>query len=461
MMGTGKWKVETSRGGPCGRPGETTRVAPNIERGSAAPLCGKPSAFRPMPYPLPASSHAGRLGLRACVEAAVQNPPASETRGFPAQQAAKPHVVNPKTGRNLGRLGLTVALLVGCLLAAPVATFEAEQKASFTVGWSVYVGWNPYYYMAKSGILRKWADKYGVTIHVQRFDYAPSLDAFVSKNIDACAMTNMEALDMPAAAGIDTTAVILGDYSNGNDAVLVRHDLTMAQMRGRSVLLVENTVSQYLFERAMALSGLADQINSVRFINTSDSDIAAAFLTDPTKEVVVTWKPLVSQIVRAPGVKILFNSSRLPGDILDLLVVRTDVLNRPDGSGQRFAKALVGAWYEVMGQMSKSAPETDKVLAEIAEASQDSLPSYKEQLLTTHMFYTPQSAAQMVLSPDLAKTMDLVRQFCFVHGLLGERTRSPDEVAIRFPDGKVLGKADHVRLRFDAGYMQLSAQGKL
>jgi NitT/TauT family transport system substrate-binding protein len=67
-----------------------------------------------------------------------------------------------------------------------------------------------------------WADKYGVNIKVQRFDYAASLDAFVAKNIDACAMTNMEALDMPAAAGVDTTAILLGDYSNGNDAVITR-----------------------------------------------------------------------------------------------------------------------------------------------------------------------------------------------------------------------------------------------
>jgi len=48
-------------------------------------------------------------------------------------------------------------------------------------------------------VLKKWADKYNVSVRVQRFDYAPSLDAFVAKNIDACAMTNMEALDMPAA----------------------------------------------------------------------------------------------------------------------------------------------------------------------------------------------------------------------------------------------------------------------
>ncbi len=337
----------------------------------------------------------------------------------------------------------------------------AQPKPSFTVGWSVYVGWDPYYYMAKSGILRKWADKYGINIKVQRFDYAPSLDAFVAKNIDACVMTNMEALDMPAAAGMDTTAIVVGDYSNGNDAVIVRQNLGLAQIPGKQVLLVEKTVSQYLLERAMAMNGLESQIKRVKYVNTSDSDIASAFLTDAGKQVVVTWKPLVSQIVKAKDVKVVFNSSQIPGEILDLLVTRTDILNRPDGSGQKFAKAITGAWYEVMSQMTTAGPAGDKVLTGIAEASQDTLASYKEQLNTTHMFYTPQSALQMASSPDLRKTMDLVRQFCFTHGLLGDKTKSPDDVAIQFPDGSVLGKPDRIRFRFNTAFTQLAAQGKL
>src|SRR6266853_2683948 len=161
-----------------------------------------------------------------------------------------------------------------------LTTSAAAQKPTFTVGWSIYAGWTPYHYLVKSGILKKWADKYGITIKVQRFDYAPSLDAFVARNIDACAMTNMEALDMPAAAGIDTTSIITGDYSNGNDALLVRRDLTIPQLPGRKVLLVEKTVSQYLFERAMTMNGLDSQIKRVKLVNTSDSDIATAFISD-------------------------------------------------------------------------------------------------------------------------------------------------------------------------------------
>jgi NitT/TauT family transport system substrate-binding protein len=337
----------------------------------------------------------------------------------------------------------------------------AGNPPSFTLGWSVYVGWDPYQYMAKSGLLKKWGDKYGVAIKVQRFDYAPSLDAFVAKNIDACAMTNMEALDMPAAAGVDTTSIIVGDYSNGNDAVLVRHNLTLGQIPGKRVLLVEKTVSQYLFERGMTINNLAGELKRVKYVNTSDSDIAGAFLSDTSQNVVVTWKPLVSQILKGKGITKIFDSSKIPGEILDLMVVRTDVLNRPDGSGKRFAKAIAGAWYELTTEMAKPGPEGDKVLSSIAEVSEDTLASYKEQLSTTHLFYTAPSAVKMTNSDQLKKTMELVRQFCFSHGLLGDKTSSPDDVAIRFPDGAIQGKKDRVRLRFDASYMELAAAGKL
>ena len=38
---------------------------------------------------------------------------------------------------------------------------------------------------------------------------------------------------------------------------------------------------------------------------------------------------MVSQIMKAKDVKTVFNSSQIPGEILDLLVVRTDVLESP------------------------------------------------------------------------------------------------------------------------------------
>src|SRR5579883_3387280 len=160
------------------------------------------------------------------------------------------------------------------LLTSVLAVCCFGQKPTFTVGWSVYAGWTPYSYMAKSGILRKWADKYNINIKVQRFDYAASLDSFVAKNIDACTMTNMEALDMPAASGVDSTVLIVGDYSNGNDQVLVRNGLNFGTLSSQRIMLVQKTVSEYLLERGMVLNGQAAHLKDLKLINTSDSDIA-------------------------------------------------------------------------------------------------------------------------------------------------------------------------------------------
>ncbi len=363
------------------------------------------------------------------------------------------------SGRCSLRSSIPVFIALAVAFLAPSARAETP---TFTIGWSVYAGWNPYYYMARSGILDYWGRKYGVKIKVQRFDYAASLDAFVSKNIDACTMTNMEALDMPAAAGVDTTAIIIGDYSNGNDAVLARDGVTLAQLPGKPILLVQKTVSEYLLQRAMEMNGQGSKLPQLKLYNTSDSDIVGAFLGDKKNQVAVTWKPLVSEILAQDnGVKELFDSSKIPGEILDLLVVRTEVLNRPDGSGIRFAKAVTAAWYATMAQLTGTGPDAQRAIEGSAVASNDSVASYKDQLKTTYLFRSALMADQFATGAAIKDKMKLVRGFCFEHKLLGQGIRSPDDVAIQYPDGSVQGRKDRVRLRINDSFTKLAAQGKL
>ena len=39
---------------------------------------------------------------------------------------------------------------------------------------------------------------------------------------DGVTVANMDALTIPAAGGKDTSAIIVGDYSNGNDGILMK-----------------------------------------------------------------------------------------------------------------------------------------------------------------------------------------------------------------------------------------------
>lgn len=348
---------------------------------------------------------------------------------------------------------LMTILVAGLLMLAHGEPAVARGKAK--IAWSIYVGWMPWPYADEAGILKKWGDKYDIDIELVQSDYVPSIEQYVAGTVAGCLMTNMEALDMPAAGGVDSTAIVLGDFSNGNDGILMRGGKSVADLKGKSVNLVELSVSHYLLVRALEMNGLKEA--DVRIVNTSDADIAPTFLANESMVSIVTWNPLLMQARQAKGVNLLFDSSKVPGEIMDLLVVRTDELKKNPGLG----KALAGAWYEVMGLMSGKGPDAEKAIAAMAEKAGSSVGELKAQLATTQMYYKPAEGVAFLKGADLSKNMDSVRKFCASHGLLGNNVTNPDAVGIELPGGKVLGDPKNVKLRFSTEYMDMAAAGKL
>ena len=345
---------------------------------------------------------------------------------------------------------LTTVTAMALLMATGAS---AQERTEFKVAWSIYVGWMPWGYLEDSGIMDKWADKYGIDVEiVQINDYVESINQYTAGQFDGVSATNMDTLSIPSGGGVDTTALIVGDYSNGNDAVILKGDGDLTALAGMPVNLVELSVSHYLLARGLDSVGLSEaDLDGV--INTSDADMIAAFATDDV-QAVVTWNPLVSEILNDPAATKLFDSSDIPGEIIDLMVVNTETLAaNPD-----FGKALVGAWYEVMGLMA--AGDTEALTA-MAEASGTDLAGYQAQLASTEMFYTPADAVSFTSGSDLPNTMVAVADFLFDKGILGEGAPSADFVGVEYPDGSITGDEGNVTFRFDTTYMQMAADGAL
>lgn len=331
-------------------------------------------------------------------------------------------------------------------------SFTAQAKDKFNVCWSHYTGWEPWGYAADNGIVKKWADKYDIEIKVDLInDYIESINLYTGGRYDACTMTNMDALTIPAVGGIDSTALIIGDYSNGNDGIVIKNGKSVADLKGKKVTLVELSVSHYLLARALDKNGLSEKDLTV--VNTSDADIAALFITSENAAT-VTWNPPLQQVRNAKGAKLVFDSSEIPGEILDLMVVKTN-------ADERLKKALVGAWYETMSIMSGKAGSAKEAIAFMANQAGATEAELRSQLKTTKMFYTAAEATQIADAPELKQTMDSVRKFSFDKGLFGEGAASPDFIGIQFPDGTILGSDKNVQLRFDNTYMKKAANNEL
>ncbi len=354
----------------------------------------------------------------------------------------------------LTRMSFSVALAAAVVCMVP-ALATAQERTEFRLAWSIYVGWMPWSYAADSGIVDKWAEKYGITIEiVQINDYIESINQYTAGAFDGVTATNMDTLTIPSAGGVDTTALIVGDFSNGNDGVVLKTAETIADIAGRRVNLVELSVSHYLLARGLDSVGLSER--DITVVNTSDADIVSAFIPDDVTAV-VTWNPQLSEVEGFQGAKRVFDSSQIPGEIIDLTVVNTETL----AANPAFGKALTGAWYETMAVMAGDDAAGRVARSAMAAAAGTDLAGYESQLATTRMFHDPAEAVAFTLGADLPRTMEEVRQFSFRHGLLGEGAPSPDVIGIGFPDGSTLGDAGNVTLRFTADFMQSAADGTL
>jgi NitT/TauT family transport system substrate-binding protein len=328
---------------------------------------------------------------------------------------------------------LLTGLVVAAALAAGAASpATAAAKKEFNIAWTIYVGWMPWPYAADAGIVKKWADKYGIKINVTQInDYVESINQYTAGKFDGVTVTNMDALTIPAAGGVDSSAIIMGDFSNGNDGIVLKGGKSLADIKGRKINIVELSVSHYLLARGLSTVKLKEA--DIKTVNTSDADIVAAFKSKDSTAV-VTWNPQLMEVKAEPGV----------------------AEDNPD-----LGKALIGIWYETIALMKDPGDKGKQAREAMAKLSGTDLAGFEAQLKTTRMFYTPKDALTFMTGAEMSKIMDLVRTFCFDHNLLGEKVKSKDAVGIELPGGKVLGLKTNVKLRFDPSYMKLAADGKI
>ncbi|MBL6715170.1 MAG: ABC transporter substrate-binding protein [Pseudomonadales bacterium] len=341
--------------------------------------------------------------------------------------------------------------LVTLLALAPLSS--AEERPTFRLAWSIYVGWAPWDYAEHTGILAKWADRYGIAIElVQVNDYIESINQYTAGQFDAVTATNMDILTIAAASGVDSTALLVGDYSNGNDGIILRAGEPLSALAGARVHLVELSVSHYLLARA--LEGLGLEERDVEIVNMAEADLVAAW-AGGTVPAVVTWNPMLMQLKDQADTALVFDSSALPGEILDLTVVKSDILEAHPELG----KALTGAWYETLAQLQ--GPERADALAYMASVTGTDAESFARQLTTTHLFSTPAEALAFLESGQPRAIMQSVAEFSWSHGLYGPFAPDAGFVGIRFEDGSIWGDERNTQLRFSSDILRLAADDAL
>ena len=335
----------------------------------------------------------------------------------------------------------------------------AEAKDSFKIAWSIYVGWMPWGYAADSGIVKKWADKYGIKIELMQInDYVESINQYTAGKFDGCVMTNMDALTIPAAGGVDSTALIVGDFSNGNDGIVLKGGEEARRHQGPEVNLVELRSRTTCWRAALEIG------RAGRARRQGGEHLRRRHRRAPSPTPDVDRRRHLEPAARrghgdARAPRRCSTLSKIPGEIIDLMVVNTaDAEGQPEprqGAGRRLVR---DAGVMTGERRDRPPPRSTRWPRPRAPTS----PASRRQLATTTMFCDAGRGRRVHHQPEPGRdhgprAQVLLRARPARRGRARQWTRS----ASRFPGGKTLGDANNVKLRFDADYMKLAADGKL
>jgi NitT/TauT family transport system substrate-binding protein len=188
---------------------------------------------------------------------------------------------------------------------------EALQVAS-----SMWPGYEPLYLARDLGYL----DKLPV-----KLNELPSsnitLEAFKNGSADIATLTLDETLTL-LADGKKVRILAVMDISNGADAVMAKPEIkSPGELKGKRVAIVNIPLGVYMLNRTLDAAGLTTADVTVV---TLPEDMHEKAYKQGKIDAAITFEPFKTRLAQA-GAHNIFDSSRIPNEIFDLLLVSEDV----------------------------------------------------------------------------------------------------------------------------------------
>lgn len=244
-----------------------------------------------------------------------------------------------------------VAVIVGAAAILLSVFHFGAQEVPLKIAYSDWPGWVAWEVAAQKG----WFKEAGVNVELVWFEYGPSLEAFAAGNVDAVSMTNGDAMVL-GASGKHSKAVVINDFSNGNDMVIGRPGITsVAELKGRKIGVELNLVDHLLLLKALAAHGLNE--SDVTLVNMPTNDTPQA-LAARGVDAIAAWNPIAAQTLeQVPGSQPLFTSREVPGLIFDGLFVDPGSLATRREDWQKVA----AVWFRVVDYIKNPVTQGDAV----------------------------------------------------------------------------------------------------
>jgi NitT/TauT family transport system substrate-binding protein len=231
-------------------------------------------------------------------------------------------------------------MLATTAFAVALAACMRAPEPALRIGTNVWIGSEPLYLARDLGRLDPAA--------VQLVEYPSAsevLRAYRNQAIDGMVISLDELFGL-AVDGLAPRVVLVVDVSSGADVVVGRRGMTsMRDLKGKSVAVESGALGGFVLSRALALSSM--QASDVNVVHLESNEQPSAFEKGRV-DAAVTFDPYRTQFLRA-GAVTLFDSTRIPGEIVDLVAVRAEVIERQPNA----VSSLLNGWFDALDYIER------------------------------------------------------------------------------------------------------------
>jgi len=218
------------------------------------------------------------------------------------------------------------------------------------VGTNIWPGYEPLYLAKSLGYLH---DTGVELVHLP--SATEVIRAYRNRVIDVAALTLDEVL--LASENLATQHIILVcDFSQGADAVIATPPIrSMQSLRGKRIGVEQNALGAFMLSRALETAGMKP--TDVKVIPIPLQEHLESIQTKAV-DAVVTFDPMRSKILAAGGT-VLFDSSQIPGEIVDVLLASPETIQLKS----RAIEVLIQAWFRAIDYQKKDPLDAAKRVA--------------------------------------------------------------------------------------------------
>ncbi len=148
-----------------------------------------------------------------------------------------------------------------------------------------------------------------------------TLESFRNRSADMATLTLDETLEL-LSAGVKLRILFVMDGSNGADAVMARPEVsTLADLKGRRISVENIPLGVYMLSRTLNAAKLNRE--DVTVIPSPENKHPEMYRQGKA-DAFITFDPYKAQLA-AMGAHVIFDSSQIPNEIFDLMVVHEEV----------------------------------------------------------------------------------------------------------------------------------------